>query len=87
MIGDNLIIGTYFPRVFDVLTFAVRLGDMTTLPSNCHCRLDIYECYCNKVTAINNGVYTIHMTFQFFVNGNGISTQWCSNNAAVIMQQ
>ena len=80
-----MIIKPRFPEVLKVLTFVARLnGSNSKLPANCICQLDCLLCKCSNLTVSNNGVYTIHISFNVTTIGN--NPEWCSNNVTVIVQ-
>ena len=80
-----MIIEARFPRVLEVLTFVGRLnGSNSKIPSNCNCQPDNLLCNCSHLAANNNGVYTIHISFN--VTKIGYNPDWCSNNVTVIVQ-
>ena len=80
-----MIIEARFPRVLEVLTFVGRLnGNTSDLPANCICQLNNLLCNCSDLTTDNNGVYTIHLSFNVGLPGN--NPEWCSNNVTVIVQ-
>ena len=86
-IGDNVIIQADFPRVFDVISFVLRLNGSTgDVPANCMDYFSTLTYNCSHLTTDNNGVYLIHIEVDTTLNNDNKHPEWCSNNVTIIVQ-